>query len=179
MRTLLRAAKDIRSLGADCRCPRVQSNPLPHHVSSTWRGCWRRRSCTTRSFARVVSDRNLRRGALGRSGPNRPGKAFAFKRFLRPTGHHDENTWPLEFTRCAIGENLLMVNPGRQCQSRGEMSTAWWTIACLTAKLGHVARESVCQHFRIVDFADRLEAICRRLIGLQAGRNGRAHGHGH
>jgi glycosyltransferase involved in cell wall biosynthesis len=61
------------------------------------------------------------------------------------------------------GQNLLLFNPG---DSSGLVAYVNRIVddPLLAAELGYAGRESVCRHFRILDFSRRLEATCRGLI---------------
>ncbi len=61
------------------------------------------------------------------------------------------------------GENLLLFSPGDSAGLAARVNRLVGDPS-LAAELGYAGRESVCRHFRIADFADRLEAICRRLV---------------
>jgi glycosyltransferase involved in cell wall biosynthesis len=173
--TLLRAAKDIRSQVLIVAAQEF-SHPLPHNVS-TRRGCWRRE---------ILHDEELRelyQTAICvvvplEDRPEPTGQSVCLQAMSCGRPVIMTRTRGLWSSHLRDGENLLMVNPGDSVNLAAKVNRLV-DDPCLAAKLGHVARESVCRHFRIVDFADRLEVICRRLIGLQAGSNGRAHGHGH
>jgi glycosyltransferase involved in cell wall biosynthesis len=60
------------------------------------------------------------------------------------------------------GENLLLFNPGDSAGLAARVNRLV-DDPSLAAELGYVGRESVCRHFRIADFAHRLEATCRSL----------------
>jgi glycosyltransferase involved in cell wall biosynthesis len=65
------------------------------------------------------------------------------------------------------GENLLLFSPGDSAGLAARVNRLVGDPS-LAAELGYAGRESVFRHFRIVDFAERLEAICRRLITHRA-----------
>ena len=168
--TLLRAAKDI---GSHVLIVSSQdfTHPLPKNVS-TRRGCWR---------AEMLRDEELRELYQ-----NATCVVVPLQDRLDPTGQSVclqamSCGKPVIMTRTRgfwspqlrDGENLLMVNPGDSADLAAKVNRLV-SDPGLSAKLGHAARECVCRHFRIADFADRLEAICRRLVDRQAAENGRA-----
>ena len=61
------------------------------------------------------------------------------------------------------GQNIFLVGPGDSACLASRVNRLVEDPS-LAAELGYAGRESVCRHFRIADFADRLEAICRRLV---------------
>ena len=171
--TLLRAAKEIRSQLLIVTAQEL-SQPLPNNVS-TRRSCWR---------SEILLDEELRelyQAAICvvvplEDRPEPTGQSVCLQAMACGRPVIMTRTRGVWSSHLRDGENLFMVNPGDSVDLAAKVNRLV-DDPCLAAKLGHAARESVCRDFRIVDFADRLEALCRRLMGRQAAKNGRAHGH--
>jgi glycosyltransferase involved in cell wall biosynthesis len=171
--TLLRAAKDIRSQLLIVTAQEL-SHPLPNNVS-TRRGCWRNE---------ILLDEELRelyQAAICvvvplEDRPEPTGQSVCLQAMSCGRPVIMTRTRGLWSSHLRDGENLFMVNPGDSVDLAAKVNRLV-DDPCLAAKLGHAARESVYRHFRIVDFANRLEALCHRLACRQATKDGRAHGH--
>ena len=68
------------------------------------------------------------------------------------------------------GENILLVSPGDRAGLASRVNCLV-DDPLLAAELGYAGRESVCRHYRIADFADRLQATCRRLVEHRAAQD--------
>jgi glycosyltransferase involved in cell wall biosynthesis len=68
------------------------------------------------------------------------------------------------------GENVLLFSPGDSAGLAARVNR-FVDDPSLAAELGYAGRESVCRHFRIADFAHRLEVTCRRLVEHRAAQD--------